>query len=173
MTDSTRPTDIVNNLVPRKMDGKHKPFIDPKADDAPPPSFLEATSSAAGPSGSSLSSRTRLACVSLHMNDRIRFLNFSTEEIRSLRDGLTTVWSIQDVRSYGGAEEFKFKNYPWLGKANGDDQSRRHIKRMLQTLYDMGWVLQAAVDISKKSFDEGWSQCPKCKPPLFRPWQTD
>lgn len=88
------------------------------------------------------------------MNDRIRFLNFSPAEVRALREGLGTVWPIQEVRSYGGAEEFKFRDYPWAGKANGDDKSRRLVKRMLESLYDMGWVLQAAVDISKKSLDE-------------------
>lgn len=147
------------------MGNKHESFTDSEADAAAPPSFLEATSSEAGPLETSVPFQTRLACVSLHMNDRIRFLNFSTEEIRSLRDNLRTVWSIQDVRSYGGAEEFKFKDYPWLGKAKGNDQSRRLIKSMLQTLYNMGWVLQAAVDISKKIFDEGW--LPICEPLLF------
>lgn len=38
---------------------------------------------------------------------------------------------------------------------------------MLEALYDMGWVLQAAVDTSKKSLDEGWSQPPNCKPCYF------
>lgn len=152
------------------MDGKRKPFMDPTADAAPPPSFLEATSSVAGPSSSF---ETRLACVSLHMNDRIRFLNFSPAEVRALREGLGTVWPIQEVRSYGGAEEFKFRDYPWAGKANGDDKSRRLVKRMLESLYDMGWVLQAAVDISKKSLDEGWSQPPNCKPRLVCPCQAD
>lgn len=141
------------------MDGNHKTDMKPTADAAPPPSFLEAISSAAGPSGNALPVQPpiKLACVSLSHDDRIRFLNFSTNEIVSFRDALATIWPIQAVRFNGGAMEIKFKGTPWL--CNGGN-SRRLIKGMLQRMYAMGWVLQAAVDISKRMFEEGWSQPP-------------
>lgn len=136
------------------MDDKSKPFSEPKGGFAPPPSFLEATTSA-GPSQGASSFQTRFACVTLNMTDRMRFINFSAPETSALRGVLGSVWPIQDVRAYGGADEIKFKGYPWQEKVNGDDNARRLVRRMLEALYDMGWVLQAAVDVSKKELDKG------------------
>lgn len=136
------------------MDDKSKPFGEPKGGFAPPPSFLEATASA-GPSHGASSFQTRFACVTLNMTDRMRFINFSAPETSALRGVLGSVWPIQDVRAYGGADEIKFKGYPWQEKVNGDDNARRLVRRMLEALYDMGWVLQAAVDVSKKELDKG------------------
>ena len=134
---------------------KSKPLGGPSAGfTAPPPSFQEATSSA-GPSQGASSFQTRFACVTLNMTDRMRFINFSAPETSALRDVLGSVWPIQDVRAYGGADEIKFKGYPWQERVNGDDQARRLIRRMLEALYDMGWVLQAAVDVSRKELDKG------------------
>lgn len=139
------------------MDDKSKPFGEPRAGFAPPPSFLEATSSA-GPSRGAASFQTRFACVTLNMTDRMRFINFSAPETSALRGVLGSVWPIQEVRAYGGADEIKFKGYPWQERVNGDDNARRLIRRMLEALYDMGWVLQAAVDVSKKDLDKGMVQ---------------
>lgn len=133
---------------------KSKPLGEPSAGIAPPPSFLEATASAGSSQGAS-SFQTRFACVTLNLTDRMRFINFNTREFSDLRGVLGSVWPIQDVRAYGGADEIKFKGYPWQEKVNGDDQARRLVRRMLEALYDMGWVLQAAVDASRKDLDKG------------------
>ncbi|KAJ0107169.1 hypothetical protein J7T55_014699 [Diaporthe amygdali] len=135
------------------MDDKSRLFGEPQAEGPPPPSFLEATTSA-GPSGGASSFQTRFACVTLNMTDRMRFINFSAHETSALRGVLGSVWPIQDVRAYGGADEIKFKGFPWQEKMNGDDMARRLIRRLLEALYDMGWVLQAAVDVSKKEMDK-------------------
>ncbi|KAH8785714.1 hypothetical protein F5883DRAFT_535919 [Diaporthe sp. PMI_573] len=132
---------------------KSKPLGEPLTDFAPPPSFLEATASA-GSSQDASSFQTRFACVTLNLTDRMRFINFSARETSTLRGVLGSVWPIQDVRPYGGADEIKFKGYPWQERVNGDDQARRLIRRMLEALYDMGWVLQAAVDVSRKELDK-------------------
>jgi hypothetical protein len=145
---------------------KSKPLGEPLTDFAPPPSFLEATASA-GSSQDASSFQTRFACVTLNLTDRMRFINFSARETSTLRGVLGSVWPIQDVRPYGGADEIKFKGYPWQERVNGDDQARRLIRRMLEALYDMGWVLQAAVDVSRKELDKGmtvvlreaWPRC--------------
>lgn len=152
------------------MDDKRKPFVDLTAETNPPPSFLQATSQGAGPSRTPVAFQTRLACVSLHMTDRLRFINFSAAEISTLREALGLIWPIQETRRYGGAEEFKFRDYPWMGKAKGDDQSRRLAMRMLQVLHNMGWVLQAAVDISKSVSDKGSSDY--CEPFTCRPFRA-
>lgn len=135
------------------MGDKSQPLGEAKAGYAPPPSFQEATS--AGPSQGASSFQTRFACVTLNMTDRMRFINFSAPETSALRSVLGSIWPIQDVRAYGGADEIKFKGYPWQEKVNGDDKSRRLVRRMLEALYDMGWVLQAAVDVSRKELDKG------------------
>lgn len=92
------------------------------------------------------------------MTDRLRFINFTAQESSALRGVLGSVWPIQEVRAYGGADEIKFKGYPWQEKYNGEDNARRLIRRMLEALYDMGWVLQAAVDVSKKEMDKGMAR---------------
>lgn len=133
---------------------KSKPFGEPSEGLAPPPSFQEATASA-GSSQDASSFQTRFACVTLNMSDRIRFINFNARETSALRGVLGSVWPIQDVRAYGGADEIKFKGYPWQEKVNGNDEARRLVRRMLEALYDMGWVLQGAVDASRKELDKG------------------
>lgn len=133
---------------------KRKSLGEPSSERAPPPSFLEATASAASSQDAS-SFQTRFACVTLNMMDRMRFINFNAREFSALRGVLGSVWPIQDVRVYGGADEIKFKGYPWQERVNGDDQARRLVRRMLEALYDMGWVLQAAVDVSRKELDKG------------------
>lgn len=135
---------------------KSKPFGQPSEGIAPPPSFLEATS-LAGSSQDASSFQTRFACVTLNMSDKIRFINFNARETSALRGVLGSVWPIQDVRAYGGADEIKFKGYPWQEKVNGNDEARRLVRRMLEALYDMGWVLQGAVDASRKELDKGMS----------------
>lgn len=140
------------------MGEKSQAFGEPKAGYTAPPSFQEATS--AGPSQSASPFQTRFACVTLNMTDRMRFINFSAPETSALRSVLGSIWPIQDVRAYGGADEIKFKGYPWQEKVNGDDKSRRLVRRMLEALYDMGWVLQAAVDVSRKELDKGMVVAP-------------
>ncbi|KAI3391374.1 hypothetical protein diail_7460 [Diaporthe ilicicola] len=135
------------------MDGKIKLLSEPNAGNSPPPSFLEATTSA-GPSTGAPSFQTRFACVTLNRSDRMRLINFSAHEASALRGVLGSVWPIQDVRTYGGADEFKFKGFPWKETNNGDDNARRLVRRMLEALYAMGWVLQAAVDVSRKELDK-------------------
>lgn len=136
------------------MDDKRKSLGEPKTRSAPPPSFVEATTSA-GPSQDSSSFQTRLACVALNKMDLIRFIGFSTPETNAIRGVLGSMWPIRGVRAYGGSVEIKFKGYPWKQKHDGEDNTRRLIRRMLEALYDMGWVLQAAVDVTHKELDKG------------------
>ncbi|KAL1874874.1 hypothetical protein Daus18300_003415 [Diaporthe australafricana] len=133
------------------MDNNTKPLGEPWAGVLPPPYFQEATPSR-GPSTGATSSWTRFACVTVDRSDRIRLVNFRAEDTRALRGVLGSVWPIKDVRPCGSADEIKFKGYPW--RKNGDDKARRLVRRMLEALYDMGWVLQAAVDVSRKDLEK-------------------
>lgn len=133
---------------------KPQGFSQDKSD--PPPSFEAATSGAGGPSQAA-PFRTRFACVTLNQSDRIRFINFPSDDVTALKGVISTTWpkGIQDFRKYGQSDEFKLRGYPWGYDSRGDDRSRRLVRRMLETLFDRGWVLQAAIDLSKKELDKG------------------
>ncbi|KAI6364099.1 hypothetical protein MCOR31_007583 [Pyricularia oryzae] len=133
----------------------------------PPPSFQEsqayaappppATAAAAGSSSAAPVFRSQFACVTLNMFDRIRLINFSPDEVNAVRDVVTRVWpeGIKDVRPYGGATEIKCRGWPFSsGQFNGDDNSRRMILRIVNVLFDMGWVLQTTLDMSNKEYDK-------------------
>jgi len=128
-----------------------------KVEEAPPP-FEAASSSvpAAGPSNQAVF-RTRFACITLNMTDRIRFINFPPSDVEILRDHVQRAWQkgIQDFRTYGQAKEIKLNGNPWRSDFSGSDGARRLVRKLLEALYDMGWVLQAAIDLSKKESDKG------------------
>jgi hypothetical protein len=60
------------------------------------------------------SSHTKLACLSLHMSDRIRLLNFHPEHIRIITDVVraNAIKGVQDVRLYDESTEIKLAGYP-------------------------------------------------------------
>lgn len=141
-----------------------------------PPSFQEAIaeSSAAGPSpgpsgappaaaatssATAPSFRTPFAAITLNMYDRIRLINFGEGDATAVVEVVKTWWrpGVSNIRPYGAATEIKCHGYPWQSSPGGpgDDGARRTLLHMLETLYDRGWVLQAAVDISMKTLDKG------------------
>ncbi|POS74626.1 hypothetical protein DHEL01_v206979 [Diaporthe helianthi] len=133
---------------------KDKSLGKPSAGRAPPPMAVEATALAES-SRDELSFQTRFACITLNRDDRIRLINFNAREVSALVGVLGSVWPIQDVRVCGGAEEIKLQGFPWMERSNGDDQARRLVRRMLEALYDMGWVLLAAMDVSRGGYGKG------------------
>jgi hypothetical protein len=100
---------------------------------------------------------TRFACVTLNQMDRIRFISFGADDVTAMRGIIQTAWprGINSTRPYGGADELKLNGYPWRSDSRGGDDSRRLIRALLGGLFDRGWVLQAAVDMSKKDLDKG------------------
>ncbi|TLS30553.1 hypothetical protein PpBr36_02718 [Pyricularia pennisetigena] len=130
----------------------------------PPPSFQESQAHAAPPAAAASSSsssapvfRSQFACVTLNMFDRIRLINFPPEEVDAVREVVIRVWpeGIKDVRPYGGATEIKCRRWPFSsGQFNGDDNSRRLVMRLVNVLFDMGWVLQTTLDMSNKEYDK-------------------
>lgn len=122
-----------------------------------PPSYGKAEDNPLTPT----SFRTKFACVSLHMTDRIRLLRFPEADIPRIQGIIKYSWQrgIQDLRVYDQSNEIKLYGNPW--SASGSTQkpeARRLVMGLLQGLFDMGWVLKAAVDISKKEFDKGMRQ---------------
>lgn len=102
--------------------------------------------------------RTRFACISLHMTDRIRLLRFPDADIPRIQAIVKHSWprGIQDLRTYDQSHELKLKGNPW--SASGRDQkseARWLVMGLLRGVFEMGWVLKAAVDVSKKEYDKG------------------
>jgi hypothetical protein len=104
--------------------------------------------------------RTTFACVSLHMRDRIRLLRFPAGDISRIHGIIKSSWQrgIQDIRIYDESNEIKLHGTPWSGSSQRPE-ARWLVMGLLQGLFDMGWVLKASVDISKKEFDKGMG-CP-------------
>ncbi|KAK2787550.1 hypothetical protein FQN53_004999 [Emmonsiellopsis sp. PD_33] len=103
--------------------------------------------------------RTTFASLSLHRNDRIRLLGFSQEDVIGIETVIKQRWAkgIQDKRPYGPSREFKLYGSPWNPSSWFEDEktaARRLMCGLLESLYNMGWVLKAAVDIIKKDGDK-------------------
>ena len=124
---------------------------------APPP-YQEAAAKSTGQGPSSSVFRTTFASVSLHMTDRIRLLNFPREEQSHIKTAVESAWErgIQDERMYGSSYELKLRGNPWGTHVRDQSvfESRKLMCSILGGLFDLGWVLKAAVDVSKKEFDK-------------------
>lgn len=118
----------------------------------PPPPFEAVASQSSRPAPF----ETHFACVTLNEGDKLRFINFPPEHVTTCKNVINTAWpsGVQDVRPYGGSTEIKMHGYPWQ-TSSGKHDARRLMRRLLETLYDLGWVLQAGVDMSKKEYDKG------------------
>ncbi|CAH0024475.1 unnamed protein product [Clonostachys rhizophaga] len=131
----------------------------PATEDYQPPPYEQATQGKSGPSQQNIShhdtSSAKFACVTLNQHDRIRLINFPADTVTSFQDFLKTAWpkGIQEVRDYGQSREFKLNGYPWYRGVDGSlgpDDTSRLVKKLLEALYNMGWVLHSAVDLRKQ-----------------------
>lgn len=116
-----------------------------------PPSYSPSTST----------TTPTFATVSLHMFDRIRFLQFPASDHPKLLEIVSSAWSngIQTTREYAGSYEIQFKGNPWSHTSSGttpnDSHSRRLMRLLLEGLYNMGWVFETALRVCKKSSEKG------------------
>jgi hypothetical protein len=122
-----------------------------------PPNYAESSSSAPGPSAGS--SQTTFACISLNLTDRIRLIRFPSKHVGRIEEVVRRAWpkGIQATRVYGVSHEIKTKGNPWSGTTWDREklESRSLMSNILEELYNMGWLLKASVDISKKERDKG------------------
>lgn len=119
----------------------------------PPPPYSQGQSS----SSSTPASNIILASLSLHMNDRIRLLNFPLTTQQLVRDAILQTWprGIQDERLYSGSQEFKLNGNPWSGIGSSDAiNSRRMMCRILNVLKSSGWTLKINTTITRKQEDK-------------------
>lgn len=118
----------------------------PSASKPPPPSFQESGQ------GNPPAYAARFACINLCDFDCIRLANFTAIEIADINRVIRENWhrGIRNSRRYGASREIQLKGLPWGGSASGHDESRLLVLRILENLYNKGWVLHSAVNIIKE-----------------------
>ncbi|KAF4970076.1 hypothetical protein FSARC_2822 [Fusarium sarcochroum] len=126
-------------------DSKTTELAPPASD--PPPSFQETM--AADPPVF----KTQFACITFNMLDRIRLIKFSETEVLAVKEVIKARWQpgLVQTRPYGESKEIQVRGSPWSYKSDGNDDARRLILAILERLFDMGWVMQGAMDITRKS----------------------
>jgi hypothetical protein len=137
--------------------GLHNPIPDDV-----PPSYSKPETSQNGLTPTLSPFRTRFACISLHMTDRIRLLRFPSTDIPPIRTIIAQSWprGIQDLRNYDQSSEMKLHGNPWSTSAREQKtEARGLVMGLLAGLFEMGWVLKASVDVSKKEYDKGTCDC--------------
>ncbi len=100
---------------------------------------------------------TSFACMTLNMDDRIRFLNFPTEVNTAMTAVVRSSWppGLGSWREYGGAHEIVMRDAPWNHSRCDQDTSRRLVRDVFAELYGRGWVLQTAVNMRNDSRGKG------------------
>lgn len=90
------------------------------------------------------------------MSDKIRLLHLPVEQRDAVRDSIKRTWprGIQRERDYYGSHEFKLSGNPWSPYGEEALHARRLTRGILATLYDAGWVLFIATDISRNPGDK-------------------
>ncbi|KAF4943497.1 hypothetical protein FGADI_13373 [Fusarium gaditjirri] len=111
-----------------------------------PPSFQETMAS------SPPIFKTQFACMTFNMSDRIRLIKFTEEEVSGIKEVVAARWppGLVSVKPYGESMEFWLRGRPWSHRSGGNDDSRRLMLRILEKLFDMGWVLQGSMEITLK-----------------------
>lgn len=103
--------------------------------------------------------QSRLASMSLHSNDCIRFLNLPQHVIDRCRQVVQREWAsnegINREREYGGSWEFDLHGSPWGSNSKEDATAvRRMLCGLLRTMHSEGWMLALSTDISRKNYDK-------------------
>ncbi|KAF2229395.1 hypothetical protein EV356DRAFT_527591 [Viridothelium virens] len=139
-----------------------------------PPLYQDAATQLAGGESSSSVFHTQFACLSMHMSNRIRLMNFPHDCHSRRQDLVKSAWpkGVQGERVYGSSFELKLKNHPWdyIMESRFKSQSRRFMCGLLSGLFDSGWVLNTAVNIYPKGAgkDTLFLRCQNPAPQLYR-----
>ncbi|KAF2002479.1 hypothetical protein P154DRAFT_462494, partial [Amniculicola lignicola CBS 123094] len=133
-------------------------FIDQSKGKDPLPSYMAATTpfTTATATSSSTPFHTQFASLSMHREDRLRFLSFPSPIVTLCRTTILNVWArgIQAEKEYGGSQEFKLYGNPWRGSGDQAIAARRLICALLSVLHEQGWVMTLSTDVSKKLWDK-------------------
>jgi hypothetical protein len=126
------------------------------------------------------------ASLSLHKSDTIRLINFPAESNSQITELIRRHWprGIQDIGTYGHPRctDVKLLGTPWNPPnplLSGGDKaaSRRLMCGLLGGMFDMGWILIAAADVTKKNERDKDSllfryQQPSSPPPPSCQWMS-
>lgn len=120
-----------------------------------PPPFDEAVASglplASTPLSSSSSQfRSSFACMTRFSTDRLHLVDFPQAEIVALQELLQTAWpkGAQYSKAFGPGKgwDIKLVGVPWAALQCGDD-GRVLLCKMLEHLYDRGWMLHTSFKV--------------------------
>ena len=118
-------------------------------------SSLLPSSSTAAPAPPLPAFHTRFACLQLSMTDRLRLINLPQADTSAVHATVAQVWhdrrgSIQAERLYGGSHEIQLYGNPWSYSSIAERvvPRRRLVARVLACLWDRGWAVLAATDVS-------------------------
>jgi len=100
---------------------------------------------------------SKFAVISFNMVDRVRLIQFPPADVARIRELVELSWpdGIQGSRMYNAAEELKLKGYPYVNTDMKNDKLRKFLRMLLQGLYEMGWVHDAAVVMGRKGNQKG------------------
>ncbi|KAI1873280.1 uncharacterized protein JN550_003533 [Neoarthrinium moseri] len=123
-----------------KGDAQVPPIIPPR-----PPSSLPATPVVA----------LEFASISMHMGDRLRLLGFDSAVHDLIRVVIKQHWSkgLRRERDYHGSHEFHFYGRPWYSHAIHPIESRRLMNRILEALFNCGWIMSLNTNVTTKVLD--------------------
>lgn len=125
-----------------------------------PPKYSVGTSdSSTSFSGPAQAIRTEFACLFFHSTDKIRLLNFPDGDIVQIKGIMQSIWprGVQKTKPYGIGQEIKLHGYPFKtsGSGQGLIEGRQMVGRLLQELFNIGWILAHSVDICTKNEEKG------------------
>ncbi|KAJ2968741.1 hypothetical protein NQ176_g9032 [Zarea fungicola] len=139
-------------------DTKSQPPSSASTTKAPPPTYNAAVASSSVANSAVQPFRTTFGSLSLHMSDRLRFVQFDKEDLLAVRAVIIRVWrdGIQAERNYSVSYEFKLRGNPWSGSGTGTYAVPALIlmREIFACLYSRGWIMTASTDISRKKFDK-------------------
>ncbi|KAF5670085.1 hypothetical protein FHETE_4768 [Fusarium heterosporum] len=96
--------------------------------------------------------QSRFACITRNALDRMKLINFSEAEMAAIYEVVRANWArgIDKVYPHEESREFKLKGYVWDYDPNGKEESLLLVLHLLEALYNMGWILYSAVEVTKK-----------------------
>ncbi|KAF5021930.1 hypothetical protein F66182_6033 [Fusarium sp. NRRL 66182] len=100
----------------------------------------------------------RFASITFHGNDLIRFTNFPEEDFIAVRVAIASPPNsveIKGTRGYDGYVELCVEGRPWMNWWPVNDAPRLLVLGIIETLFNMAWKLEHALDICPKTGNKG------------------
>ncbi|KAM0439324.1 hypothetical protein ACHAQK_006433 [Fusarium lateritium] len=122
-------------------------YVEPEAASAAPPPFAQAVQDSPAPV-----SRSRFAIITRNALDRIRLIHFSEMEMVVIQEVIKANYERGIDKIYPGEEsqEIKLKGLPWGYDFNGNEEAILLVLRLLEALYNMGWMLYAPIEVTNR-----------------------